>query len=191
MMGLVMAGGKGTRMGGGEEKLLLLHRKPVVLCVVDALRESGCISKVLAATSENSPKTQSVLEDYGVETIRTHGDGYVTDLMFALSNLEETVLVVSGDLPLLDSQIVRTMISMYDDSAWQSFVVTKKFLREQKMDAEFSVIHDGQDCYYTGISIVDPKRVSPDIRESRMILDDKRIALNLNTEYDYSLLKGT
>lgn len=189
MMGLVMAGGKGTRMGLAGEKLLLLHGKPIVLCVVDALRKSGCLSRVVAATSQNSPKTGMVLADYGVETVQTPGAGYVQDLVFALSQTDELTLVVSGDLPLLDPQIVRKVASVYDGSAWQSFVVTKKFLEEHRMRAEFPVEHNGQECFYTGISIVDPKRISPDGQESLMILDDKRIALNLNTGYDYDLLK--
>ncbi len=61
MIGLVMAGGKGTRMNLFDEKLLLEYKKPVIFHVVDALKNSGCFSKVIVATSSNSPKTKQTL----------------------------------------------------------------------------------------------------------------------------------
>ena len=58
MIGLIMAGGKGTRMNLDNEKLLLEYKKPVIFHVVDSLKESNCFSKILALTSSNSPKTK-------------------------------------------------------------------------------------------------------------------------------------
>ena len=60
MIGLVMAGGKGTRMDISAEKLLLEHRKPIIFQVIDSLKNSHCFSKVVAATSPNSPDTKRV-----------------------------------------------------------------------------------------------------------------------------------
>lgn len=190
MIGLVMAGGRGTRMNLGEEKLLLVHKKPAVLHVVDALKGSGCFSKIVAATSKHSPKTHRLLAEYGVETVSTEGDGYVQDLQSVLKTLDEPTLVVSGDMPLLDPQMIREIISRHmRESVWQSFVVTKEFLENHGMKAEFSVECDNKECYYTGVSIVHPRRASPHTKETCTILDDRRIALNLNTKYDYDLLK--
>ena len=62
MIGLVMAGGKGTRMNLDTEKLLLKYKKPVILHVVDSIKNSNCFSKILAITSPNSPKTKKFLE---------------------------------------------------------------------------------------------------------------------------------
>ena len=58
-----MAGGKGTRMNSNEEKLLLTYKKPVILHVVDALQKSNYFSKIIAATSANSPKTEKILKE--------------------------------------------------------------------------------------------------------------------------------
>ncbi len=58
MIGLVMAGGKGTRMESNQEKLLLKYKKPVILHVIDALKDSECFSKVIAVTSQHAPKTK-------------------------------------------------------------------------------------------------------------------------------------
>ena len=76
MIGLVMAGGKGTRMDISNEKLLLEYKKPVIFHVIDALKNSHCFSKVVVATSPNSPDTKQVLEQRGIETLTTSGSGY-------------------------------------------------------------------------------------------------------------------
>ena len=75
MIGIVMAGGKGTRMESEQEKLLLKYKKPVILHVIDALRESECFSKILAITSTNSPQTKQLLEENNVVTIEKAGNG--------------------------------------------------------------------------------------------------------------------
>jgi adenosylcobinamide-phosphate guanylyltransferase len=187
MIGLVMAGGKGARMQIQGEKLLLQYKKPVILHVIDALKNSNCFSKVLAATSPNSPNTEQLLSNH-VDIIQTLGQGYVPDLNFALSKLDEPVFVVSGDLPLLDNVIVQDLVSKYQNKDWQSFVVTKKFLDQNNLTLEYSTDVNGIQCYYTGISIVNPKGSNV---ETCTVHDDKRIAVNLNTKSDYDLFQNS
>ncbi len=191
MIGLVMAGGKGTRMDMPGEKLLLEYKKPVVLHVVDALNESRCFSKVLAATSDNAPRTGELLLYNDVEIIKTKGEGYVPDLKLALSSVDEPTFVVSGDMPLLDGKLVQELVARHKkDAAWQSFVMTKKFLDLIDVKLEFAASVNGKECYYTGISIVDPKKISNENTEETLsIFDDKRIAVNLNTKEDYDSLE--
>lgn len=191
MIGLVMAGGKGTRMNMPEEKLLLTYKKPVIVHVIDALEESSCFKKIIAATSDNSPNTNDLLTKLGIQIIKTSGDDYVYDLNFALSKLDEPTLVVSGDLPLLDAQIIKQIVSSQKkDAVWQSFLVTKNLLDSLKIRSKYSVYFENKWCHYSGISIVNPKKLSQKVKETYTILDDKRIALNLNTKHDYDLLKN-
>ena len=77
MIGLVMCGGRGTRMKVSKEKLLLRYREPVIQHVVSALQESNCFSKIVAATSNNAPGTRQFISNLGIYTIDTLGDGYV------------------------------------------------------------------------------------------------------------------
>ena len=109
MIGLVMAGGKGTRMDTSNEKLLLEYKKPIIFQVIDALKNSHCFSKVIVATSPNSPDTKHALEKDGIETLPTPGNGYANDLNFLLQKLDGFVFVVSGDLPLLDEEIIQDL----------------------------------------------------------------------------------
>ncbi len=111
MIGLVMAGGRGSRMEFPSiEKLLLEYEKPVIFHVIDSLNDSHCFSKVFAATSPNSPDTKFELERIGVQTLDTQGNGYVNDLNFLLQKMDGFVFVVSGDLPLLDEEIIQKLV---------------------------------------------------------------------------------
>ena len=186
-----MAGGKGTRMESETEKLLLTYKKPIILHVIDALQESKCFSKIIAVTSQNSPKTKELLLEKKIETIETKGINYVHDLNQILCNLDDAVFVTSGDLPFLDSEIVKTIAKMYSsDTIWKSIVVTKDFLDSLHLKSDVQVFHQGQNCYFSGISLVNATNITnlDSVKEKYEILDDKRVAFNLNTKQDYELL---
>ncbi len=191
MIGLVMAGGKGIRMNLDNEKLLLKYKKPVILHVVDSLKNSNCFSNILAITSSNSPKTKKLLQENNVETFDTPGIGYVEDLNLALKTINDTVLVTSGDLPLLDKEVIQKIVNQYDSqNIWTSILVTNKFLTTLGIKSDYSVNFDNQVCHYTGISLVNSKKITSfeNLDENYVIIDDKRIAFNLNTKQDYDLL---
>ena len=193
MIGLVMAGGKGTRMDTSNEKLLLEYKKPIIFQVIDALKNSHCFSKVIVATSPNSPDTKRALEKDGIETLPTPGNGYTNDLNFLLQKLDGFVFVVSGDLPLLDEEIIQDMINFNSEYTWSSFLVSKKFLNSLGLESNLLVKYNNIECAYTGISIINADKIKDLnlVNENYIILDDKRIAFNLNTKEDYELLNSS
>ncbi len=192
-----MAGGKGTRMDISNEKLLLEYKKPVIFHVIDALKNSHCFSQVIVATSPNSPDTKHVLEQNRIETLSTPGNGYVNDLNFLLQKMSGSVFVTSGDLPLLDEKIIQVITEKFNsENVWTSFLVSKKFLNSLGLESSLLVNSDNIECTYTGISIINVNKLelgnqpSP-VKENYIILDDKRIAFNLNTRKDYELLNSS
>ena len=194
MIGLVMAGGRGSRMEfPSPEKLLLEYEKPVIFHVIDSLNDSHCFSKVFAATSPNSPDTKYELEQRGIETLDTQGNGYVNDLNFLLQKMDGFVFVVSGDLPLLDEAIIQKLIELNSGNVWTSFLVSKKFLNYLGLKSNLLINYDNIDCVHTGISIVNADKIQnlDPVKENYIILDDKRIAFNLNTKKDYELLSSS
>ena len=193
MIGLVMAGGKGTRMDIPEEKLLLEYKKPIIFHVIDALKNSYCFSKVVVATSPNSPDTKRVLEERGIETLGTQGNGYVNDLNFLLQKIDGFVFVVSGDLPLLDEEIIQKLVEFNSENVWTSFLVSKKFLNSLGLKSNLLVKYDSTECAYTGISVINADKIKNLnlVNEDYIILDDKRIAFNLNTNEDFELLNSS
>ena len=116
---LIMAGGKGTRMKLDVEKPLVeVNGKPLVQYVVDALKNTDKISNILVATSKNTPRTESFLKEQGIDTIKTPGDGYVQDLGFIISNfeLDDILLTITADLPLVNSDIISHVLEEYEKS---------------------------------------------------------------------------
>lgn len=191
MIGIAMAGGRGSRMNLPQEKLLLSYKKPVVLHVLEALLRSRCFSRILAVTSPNSPQTRKMISEENYDSIDTSGDGYSKDLSFALRSLDGSVFVTSADLPLLDGDIVREIVRQHDPSSlWTSVLVTKEFLESLNLSSKLDVFYDGRWCCYTGISMVDSSRIGSleRIPEKFLVIDDRRIAFNLNTQQDYDLL---
>ncbi len=189
-----MAGGKGTRMDISNEKLLLEYKKPVIFHVIDALKNSHCFSQVIVATSPNSPDTKHVLEQNRIETLSTPGNGYVNDLNFLLQKMSGSVFVTSGDLPLLDEEIIQIMTEKFNSkNVWTSFLVSKKFLNSLGLESSLLVNSDNIECTYTGISIINANKIKNlnSVKENYIILDDKRIAFNLNTRKDYELLNSS
>jgi len=194
MIGLVMAGGKGVRMNLDDEKLLLKYKKPIIIHVVDSLKNSNCFSKILAITSSNSPKTKKLLQENNIETFDTPGIGYVEDLNLSLKTINDAVLITSGDLPLLDKEVIQKIVTHYNSQTiWTSILVTNKFLTTLGIESDYSVNFDNQVCHYTGISLVNSEKISSleNLEENYVIIDDKRIAFNLNTKQDYDLLSTT
>ena len=189
-----MAGGKGSRMNLDCEKLLLEYKKPVILNVLESLKDSNSFSKILAITSKNSPKTKKLIEKNNFKTLDTSGIGYVEDLNSVLQTLHENVFVTSGDLPLLDTEIVQKIMHLFDSKkSWTSIVVTNKFLTSLGLESEYSVNYQDQMCHYSGISLINPTRISSleNLVENYVIIDDKRIAFNLNSKRDFDLLGTT
>ncbi|MEO9307704.1 MAG: NTP transferase domain-containing protein [Nitrososphaera sp.] len=194
MIGLVMCGGKGTRMQSREEKLLLKYKKPLIEHVINALDDSKLFSKIVCVTSNNAPKTREFVSSLGIEIFDAKGDGYSNDLGESLSKFDELVFVTSGDLPLLDSEIIKKIINLVNiKNVWTSILVRKDFLKSLGLDSEFFIEYNGENCAYTGISIVNPVQTKKmqSVPESYVILDDKRISVNLNTEKEYDLICAT
>ena len=194
MIGIVMAGGKGTRMNLDNEKLLLNYKKPIILHVIDSLKDSNCFSKILAITSSNSPNTKKLLEENNIETFDTSGIGYVEDLNLVLQSINDDIFVTSGDLPLLDKEIIQKIVDHYEpQNIWTSIISTNKFLFSLGIKSEYSLNFLNQQCSYTGISLINSEKISSLVKlnENYLIIDDKRIAFNLNTKQDYDLLSTT
>ena len=186
-----MAGGKGSRMSITKEKLLLEYKKPIILHVIDALKESKCFSKIMAVTSDNSPETKTLLRKNNIELFNSSGNGYSYDLNQVLTMVNDSVLVSSGDLPLLDGKIIKSIVKQYNpENIWTSILITKKFISSLKISSEYEIDFNNQDCCYTGISLVNAEKIShlKKIPENFLVLDDKRIGFNMNTKKDFDLL---
>lgn len=187
MRGLVMAGGRGSRMGGSEKLLALHEGLESVLRVAGALEESGRIGRVAAAVSPHAPRARALLESRGVPTVDTPGAGYPRDMAEALAALGTPSMVVPGDMPLMDAGAVRQILDTRDPSApWTSVVCDAAFVRG--LGLEPGPAAPGGACY-SGISVVSaPVPRGKAAAESLLVYNDARAAFNLNRPGDLGLL---
>ena len=191
MIGLIMAGGKGTRMQSNQEKLLLEYKKPLILHVIDALKNSNCFEKIIAVTSPNSPQTHKVMNENRIEIIETSGENFVTDLNYVLKKLNDYIFVASGDLPLLDENIVKKIVDNTNpEKIWTSIITTKSFQSSLNLEPECIVSFNEKDHVHTGISIVNASKIKnfDSVEEDYLVINDKRVCLNVNTKTDFELL---
>ena len=95
---------------------------------------------------------------------------------------------------MLKFHYIKKIVSNYDpEKIWTSILVTNKFLISLGLESDYFVNHDNQKCNYTGISLINANKItsSQNLHENYIIIDDQRIALNLNTKEDYELLGAT
>lgn len=138
--------------------------------------------------------------DGSIRIVDSAGAGYSEDLGSAMRHVLQNqhrginsgVLVVSGDMPLLDRGVVASASARYARGAWTSIVTSREYAGLWGMSLEYEVVVDGTVCCYTGVSLVDPAVVEPDARgevpQRHVIMDDHRIAFTLNTVQDYDRL---
>jgi adenosylcobinamide-phosphate guanylyltransferase len=97
-------------------------------------------------------------------------------------------------MPLLDAKIIKKIVQLVDTTnTWTTVISSKNFLDSLHVKTEYLLIYNKKEYSYSGISIVNPVRLSgmEHVEETFVILDDKKIALNLNTKQDYDLLGTT
>jgi adenosylcobinamide-phosphate guanylyltransferase len=189
MIGLVMAGGRGTRLGCGEKPLVPIAGTPMILWVLTALYRTH-LRPIYGSVTAYTPQTATFLEKEGVYTIHTSGKGFIEDMREAImkKSLSEEVLVISADIPLITPGILTFIKSVYDHCDHPALAVytTRHFYSLQGIEKEEEISPAGINIL-SGRRILDnPEAVQP---EYRLIIDRIEVALNINTKKDLEYLK--
>ena len=160
--GLVMAGGRGSRLKAGVEKPLLpICGESMLRRVVRALRSSRFIDCVFVAVSNWTPNTKREAEGLGAVVIETSGLGYVDDLREALRVVWtrygfKDVVAVNSDLPLLDGEVVDDVVRKYLESGKEALtvVVDKEAYESLGFKAEYLVECCGKLAVPVGLNVL-------------------------------------
>lgn len=179
MDALVMCGGRGTRLGGVTEKPLVpVEAIPMVDRVCAAAADSSA-DRVHAVVSPHTPETRRHLTAReGVDVLDAPGDGYVADVSYALTRVEPPVLTLASDLPLLAGSIIDRVLDAAAGTSLAVYVDTDRKRRlGVSMDSATDV--DGQQRSPTGVNVVGPGDA-----EETLVVDDDRLAVNVNRPRD-------
>lgn len=180
MLGLILAGGRGARFGGGEKPLALCNGLPLIERVADALREAKVEPVVVA--SPRTPYTQNWCRAHDILCICTGGAGYVEDLVEAVSllGLDEPVLTVAADLPCLSSAIVEQVVRVYRSQPCPALSVWVP-VGDGASALPYVDVIDGRQAIPAGINVLHAGQMGDLQEECRLLIDDPSIRHNVNT----------
>ncbi|RDZ37087.1 MULTISPECIES: NTP transferase domain-containing protein [unclassified Haloferax] len=195
-----MCGGRGTRLDAPVEKPLVdICGRPMLDRVAAALRESSA-ETVRAVTSPHTPNTRERAADLGLDPIEAPGDGYVSDLGFALDRVSRPVVTVVSDLPLVAPEHVDAVVSAADGGAATACVpVELKRDLGASVDDALVFDHEGTAVCPTGLGVVGPAAADAtidtdadtdtdtDTHSTMYLSTDTRLALNVNRPTDIEL----
>ena len=161
---LIMAGGKGKRIGSAIEKpLLTFLGKPLVERVVEAVESAKNISEFYVVTSVNTPKTEEKCLKAGLEVIRTDGEGYHDDLKQAIlkAQLRCPVLTISSDLPALRGKFLDKVISVYEKKEKDAVTVLVPVKKREELKLSVSSVYNYEGVAYaiSGVNLIDGTKI--------------------------------
>ncbi len=189
VIAVIMAGGKGTRLGLDCEKPLLeLNNKPMIDYVISSLTNSICIEKIYVATSPHTPLTKSHLLNHNCQIIDTPGNGYVEDLSFILEYFEKKIpnkvlLIVSSDLPCIKTETYNLIIKHYYMMGTEAMNVAVPEKIFKKYDIKPTILFNG--IVPTGVNIL--RSLNKIQNEELLILKKFELTLNINNSNDIKL----
>ena len=197
MEALVMAGGKGSRMGfcGVEKPMIEIGGVYTVERVVNALRSSKHIDRILVSVSPNTPDTERYMNDIGIETIRTSGEDYVEDLHDSFRILSgRYVLTCPSDVPLLRPFTVDAFVDYFlknpDDS--MTAVVEEDVVVKSGITPSFDFGYEGKKWVISGMNIMDREKILSNevLSYSYFMTDWVDLAINMNTEHELKIARS-
>jgi len=198
MDAVLMAGGMGRRLGKDEKPLTLLHNKPLILYVLNALLGSKSIQRIFVATSPKVKKTTLWLSEFKkehekVEVIQTPGNGFVNDMAEAVekAGVKGEVLVIMADLPLVTPELIDRIIEKYHEINTPALSVHTKLEAFIKLGLRpDTVFHRNNGLIVPcGINILDAERIKEEQEDYNLILEDEEPVLNVNTPEDLEVCK--
>ncbi|MGZ4863427.1 MAG: NTP transferase domain-containing protein [Halobacteriota archaeon] len=196
MFALLMAGGKGERLGpvGIEKPLLEFAGKPLVAHVVAALVKSQ-IERVVTVTSPHTPCTTHWARNSRVPVLVAPGQGYIHDYRWAMKRLDLTdpVLIVSADLPMINNQLIDKIIEHYVrvESPALGVYLPSRFFDEAGVSPDLVLRVGAKLLVPSGINIVDARLPDQTQQETMLVINDESLLYNINKKSDLRRLNRT
>ena len=197
---LIMAGGRGRRLGISIEKALLeVGSKTILDRVVEAALSASKIDKVIFTVTSFTPETRKKLEEKGVPYIVTPGEGFIEDMRFAIkeADLLGGILVLVCDIPLITAEDIDEIVTQYKrcGKPAMSVMVKAEVYERIGLDPSYIVeLEDGELAVPTGINFVQAELIKSlgyeDVLEDAVYVSDSvNFAANINKMEDLENIK--
>jgi adenosylcobinamide-phosphate guanylyltransferase len=191
---LIMAGGKGKRMGlPGEKPLLPLLGKPLVDWVAEAVASAGKVSGFYVVTSQNTPETEKHCVSKGWKVLRTDAKGYHEDLKQAvrLAGLSGAVLTIPADLPAVTGEFLDKVIGAFETCGKDFLAVFVPIKIRERLGLSVSSTDEFKGVWHavSGVNIIDAEKIQSEgkIETDAIITEEIEVLLNINTVRDLEI----
>jgi len=188
---LIMAGGRGKRLGVPVEKPLLpFLGKPLIDWVVKAVSLAEKISEFYVVTSDNTPETEKRCISNGWRFIRTNAMGYHIDLRQAVreAGLSGPILTLPSDVPAVSGKFLDKVISAFEVCGKDFLAVFVPIEKRKALGLSISSTdeYDGKWYAVSGVNIVNGSKIQIDgkIETGALITEEMEVLLNINTPED-------
>jgi adenosylcobinamide-phosphate guanylyltransferase len=194
---LIMAGGRGSRMGLPTEKpMLLFLGKPLIDWVVEAVLAAKKISEFYIITSSNTAKTEKYCQSKGWKTLHTGAKGYHDDLKQAVAKLGwmGPVLSMPSDVPGITSTTLDGVITKFEGCGKDFLAVFVPIEKRQALGLSISSTDEYKGIWYavSGINIINGKQTlgNDKIETAAIITEEIEVVLNVNTTNDLQIAQN-
>ena len=191
---LVMAGGRGSRMGLPTEKPLLpFLGKPLIDWVAEAIVDAKKVSEFYVITSANTPQTEQHCQSNGWKILHTDAKGYHNDLKQAVSmaNLTGPVLTMPSDVPAITGQVLDKIVDSFELCGKDFLAVFVPIKARQDLGLSISSTDEYKGVWYavSGVNVINGTKILSEgkIETSAIITDETEVLLNINTTKDLEI----
>ncbi|MCA1960063.1 MAG: bifunctional UDP-N-acetylglucosamine diphosphorylase/glucosamine-1-phosphate N-acetyltransferase GlmU [Desulfomonile sp.] len=164
---IILAAGKGTRMKSALCKVLHpIAGRPMILYVIDALASSG-IDRIIVVVGHQADEVKSCAGDSAVEFVVQEpqlGTGHAVAMARrVLEKFGGSILVVPGDVPLIEAEMIQRFRSFHEGRGSRLSVMTCTF--DDPSGYGRVVRNDAGEV----LRIVEERDASPDEKEIREV----------------------
>jgi adenosylcobinamide-phosphate guanylyltransferase len=191
---LIMAGGKGSRMGLPVEKpMLTFMGKPLIDYVAAAIDQAKNIKEFYVITSNNTPKTEQHCLEMGWKFLHTDAKGYHDDLKQAVHKLGLTgpILTMPSDVPAITGQFLDRVLCEFERCGKDFLAVFVPIQKRLDLGLSISSTDEYKGVWYavSGINVIDGTKIQGEgkIETSAIITEETEVLLNVNTTKDVEI----
>ncbi len=191
---LIMAGGRGSRMGLPSEKPMLpFLGKPLLDWVAEAVLNANKISEFYIITSVNTPQTEEHCKSMGWNFVHTDAKGYHNDLKQAVSKLGwmGPVLTMPSDVPAITGPVLDKVVEAFEVCRKEFLAVFVPIQKRLDFGLSISSTDEYKGVWYavSGVNVINGERIlgAGKVETSAIITEETEVVLNVNTTKDLEI----
>lgn len=194
VIAVVMAGGRGTRMGRVEKPLAHIFGRPMLSYIIDALAACGAVAQIDFVTSVHTQGTADYLERLGFRPFKASGSGFINDLKeYLVSAGQGRFIVVSCDIPALRPVHLATALHLSSNYSEDYLMFVVPYEMVKGLSSRPTIIHhEGIDYQPAGLRFIRKSGDSvPSLSDPRIVpLPFRELGVNVNTLEDVGIAES-